>query len=209
MEADGHAEPLGLGPQGVHARVVQVHAVHRVRHHLGGHEPELPHRPTELLRGEAGVVQRQERRRFHALGSRADEVRRPVVPRAAERDGELGLERVDAHHGQRPEEHGDVEPLDVHGLELRRRVEAGGGVLLEDGIRPHLGVRSAAPDRPREGPAIDDPVAHVRLSRLQGTGRSGLVPWVQVTLVEIPRLDDVKVRVQDTEPVSAHGDLLP
>src|SRR5438128_656763 len=83
------------------------------------------HRPTELLGGEAGVVQRQERRRFHALGSRADEVRRPVVPRAAERDGELGLERVDAHHGQRPEEHGDVEPLDVHGLELRRRVEAG------------------------------------------------------------------------------------
>ena len=67
-------------------------------------------------------------------GACAAEVVQPVVVGAGDGGGELGLEpvgpdlldRVEAEHEQAPrrEQHGQVEPFGVHGLDLRRGVPA-------------------------------------------------------------------------------------
>src|SRR5262245_59114374 len=94
---------------------------------------------------------------------------------------------------------------DVHRLDLGRRVEPRGRVLLQRRVRARLRVWPAAADRPREGVAVNDPVADVSLPSIERPGGPALVAGLEIPLVEVTGLDHMEVRIEDAEPVSAHG----
>src|SRR5215472_13342783 len=103
-------------------------SVHRVRVADDCHRAELPHRTACLLCGKCNVVKGELSRELEAFGVGLAVIIGPVVVRAGERGGQLGIEVV--VHLDLPTacavEDGDIDPFDVHRLQMRLRVELPG-----------------------------------------------------------------------------------
>ena len=147
------------------------------------------------------------------------EIARPVVVGAREGGRYRGVEIVVHQHlaAARAVDHRDVDALDVHGLEMGRRVVAarvrhrvvgmtGEGALLQApahhrGARPlrHLGDLHLAD--------LDDGLVGRALRGPGEAGREFPERLLQVLLPEAVRLHGVQVAVEDTESVF-HGRLL-
>jgi hypothetical protein len=169
--------------------------------------PSSPTAP-QLARGERRVVERQERGHLHPRRVRRAEIRRPVVPGPAQRDRERGVEGVHAHHRERAKEHADVEALGVHRGELRRRVEARRGVVLQHGGGAFLRVDPPPAERPRERELADRPLAGVGAAAGGGPGCLRAEGRIEIAVVEVGRLDHVQVAVEHPKSGSAHFWLL-
>src|SRR3989441_8520655 len=94
VEADRHAEALELGPERVVVRVMPVAAVDRVRAHEHGPEPELRHGAARLGDGRVDVVRREHGGAEQPRRVLGAEVGEPLVVRARDRGGELGVHPV-------------------------------------------------------------------------------------------------------------------
>jgi hypothetical protein len=213
VEGDGHVEALHLLPQRVVGGVVPRPAVHAA----GGEEHRLEAEPLDRAAGlghRAGhVVGGDHPRAEHAVGRVGTEVGEPVVVGAGDGRGVLRLEaigadgfhRVEAEHEQPAgrEQHGEVEPLGVHGVDLRGRVPAARlGVGVDRVVvLPPAGLATVDPQRPHPAQAqhgvVLHPYAHVT-GDLRQPDRCGVGERrVDVALPEVGGLHHVQVRIGD------------
>ncbi len=96
MEADRDSELLALGPQGIVVAVVPRLAVHAARREKDRLEAVLPYSSARLFDGRSDVVWCDHCRRVEARRIGLGVVVEPVVVRAGDRCGEVGLEAVRA-----------------------------------------------------------------------------------------------------------------
>ena len=213
MEADRHAELLDGGPERLHLRVVNVPSVDRVRVADDRHRAEPAHRAPGLGDRAGHVVERDLGGELQARRLVLAVVVRPVVVRGGERGGDRRVEVVVHEHlaPARAVEHRHVDALDVHGLDVRRRVVA-------------ARVRDLVVRRPLEGAPLEiladgggvRALGHLpdleiadldhRLIRRVGRpapepGRELLERLGEIALPEAVGLHRVQIRVHDLEVV--------
>jgi carbon-monoxide dehydrogenase large subunit len=181
--------------------VVPVAAVDGVRPHEGGFKAELTDSPVRLGDGRLDVVRRQHRRPQQPLGVLGAELGEPVVVGASDGRGQVGLHPV---HGQDEEpmareEHGHVDALPVHGLELRDRVVAPPlGVLVAVGLGGLGHLQHPPRERCVGGEALALPLDGDVAGHLgEPHRRPRLEPLVNAAEPEIGGLDHVHVGVGD------------
>ena len=205
MEAHGDAQLLQRGPKHVVVAGVPGHGAERLRTREHGHETQFLHRPPGLFRGLGDVVERDHGRTLHPLGVGLTEIMEPVVVGPGHRGAELGV-HVLAHHNAQAYgriHDGQIQPLLLHGVELRDAVKApspGIGDLRIDA----RGVEDAAPIAGRV--ALEDLAVDHDHGRAAGGGAQDPRPTVaplglHVLFPQVRGLAHVHVRVHDLQSV--------
>ena len=205
MEAHGDAQLLQRGPKHVVVAGVPGHGAERLRTREHGHETQFLHRPPGLFGGLGDVVERDHGRALHPLGVGLAEIMEPVVVGPGHRGAELGV-HVLTHHDAQADgriHDGQVQPLLLHGVELRDSVETpspGIGDLRIDA----RGVEDAAAVGRRvalENLAVDHDHGRAAGGRAKYPGPTVAPLGFHVLFPQVRGLAHVHVRVHDLQSV--------
>ena len=219
VKAHGHAQLLDRAPQLLEGGIVDVAAVDRVRvaDHRDG--AQLTHGPLRLGDRARDVVEGELSGELEPAGIDRAEIPRPVVVGAREGGRYLRVEVV-VHQdlaAARAVDDGDVDALDVHGLQVGLRVVAprvrervvrvAGERALLKALAHHRRARPLRHLGDLDVADADDGLVGRSLGAPGEAGRELLERLVQVLLPEAVRLHRVQIAVEDPEPV-LHGCLL-
>ena len=209
VQAEWHTETLERRVERVVARIVERVTVDRVGTHEHAHHPELAHRPFRFDRCALRILARHHRDAFQPRRIGRAEPGEPVVVRAADRRCERGVEVVgrECEQSERRIQHGDVDALAIHAVELASGIEAPRvrvGIDLLEGREDSL--PSERPGRVIEValtsvPGVDrDPVDVHAERQILGLGLASPELGFDVLAPHRHRLDHVHVGVEDAEP---------
>ena len=213
VECHRHAEIFGRVPQRFEVRIVYVAAVGRIGVGDERDGAERLHCATRLRHREIDIVVGQLRRELEALRSMLAELESPLVVRSRERRRIARLQRV-VHQHLSPagaEQDADVNPLDVHRLEMALRIVtprsrtfemrvAREGRRLQSRLRPDRFLLHA------RNPDCEVPENNARLLRWASVAsleaRQTIAERVfQVSLPQVVRLHRVQIAIHDLEAV--------
>ena len=222
VEADRHAEPLALGPEGVVVAVVPGLVVHAAGRQEDGLEAVLVDGAARLGHRGADVVGRHHRGAVQARGVGLAVVLEPVVVGARDGGREVGLEavgadllaRVEPQHEEaaRREEDREIHALALHRVELRLgapalRLGLAVRLLL---VGPPADARALPLDQRPHRTGAQQHLAlelHPDVAPQLGHAHRRGVPVLgrDVALPQVGGLHHVHVRVGDGEVFEGHG----